>query len=383
MTAAAAVLPPIAWCPTCREAALPESGRCSWCDTPLVAPATAGADVCARCSALIDWTRGDGGVCDDGQVFCSLCYAQTHLGFPFGPWSRKELLALYVLYVRGGRTLHELVDAGDSPLWQRKGYLNARAAESSITQAWRRNGWPKRRRGVSHHLRSEREGPRLQAHRKLSEADARALHPLHWEDWRSINSLAAEHAQRLGLTQSALCSQLSYTWKLLGLPRHERTEMVVHVTTRHGLKPKHGANSAAYKRFRAAEKGAQYDAPCDQLTARGRRCRARAMLGKTHCQQHDPERRQAIVAHLTLIRARSPHQRPENLTTVTEVQPFLQCYWTWAGTWKPLVVASGFSNAQLRRYLTAPPEQRILKTTARTIRRAVLELVPLDQRLAT
>jgi hypothetical protein len=330
------------------------------------------SSACGICRAGL--AEGELAVRDELYVYHPLCYAPNVPAAPAGPWSARELLTLYVLYLRDRHTLDELT----RDLWQRKGYTNQQGAMSSVRQAWKREGWPTRPAGETLHLRRAREGARLLPSRKLSEQTARELHPLHWNQWRSINSIAKEYAPQLGLTASALCSQLCYTWALLDLPRHDRIEMTVRASTRHGLKRRKGSSSAVYKRFRAGEKGEQYDKPCEGITARGRACAARAMHGSRFCHSHQPDQQETIAAHLARIRERSPLHRPENLTTLAEVQQLLAVYWQWAHAWKPLSDASGFSNTQLRRWLIAPAESRMLRTTERRLRRALLEITPLD-----
>ncbi|MFL5954827.1 MAG: hypothetical protein ACJ76I_12045 [Gaiellaceae bacterium] len=295
------------------------------------------ADVCHRCRTVVAFAaRGDSGVRDRDGVWCAICYAKQHKGWPLGPWSRRELFALYVLYVRGGATIAELVDQ----LWRKKGYRKKSGAVGSVQHAWKRNGWPMRRRGQSKRLRRQRTGPTLSPRRKLSEVEARALHPLHWEGWQSVNSIARDNHERLGLTQSALCSQLCYTWQLLGLPRHGRIEMTVRVSTKHGMKRRKG-NSAAYKRFRAQQAGEQYDAPCTALNRRGRPCASRAMLGRDVCQFHAPERRQPLREQMAAMRARSPLHDPDRLEPAAPLAQLLRDYRAAGGTWRDLERLTG------------------------------------------
>jgi hypothetical protein len=239
--AAAAGETAMLYCARCREASIAtSSGNCMWCGERLTDPAAHGVDACGSCRQPIDWSRGDAGVIVPDGAQCSICYAKRHRGFPFGPWSRRELLMLYVLYVRGERSMSELVEArmcrsSACRSGQGKSYRKPSGAISALSQAWRRNGWPVRKRGESKRLRRARTGPRLRETRKLSEATARALHPLHWEEWRSVNSIAKEYAAELGFTYSALRSQLSRTWEVLGLPRHDRIEMIKRVCTKQAL----------------------------------------------------------------------------------------------------------------------------------------------------
>lgn len=317
---------------------------------------------------------------------CALCYAAAHRGHRFGPWTRDELLTLYRVYVRHGYTILELV----APAWTQKGYKSRQTAASAVIQAWRRNTWPMRARHESRALARKRRGPRLLATRSLNADEARRLHPLHWEQWQSINSIAKEHAARLGMTQSALCSQLSYTWKLLGLPRHDRIEMTVRVSTKHGMarraRPKNGgkfgngSKAPGYKRWLANDRaGGETRNPfCVGTTAMGKPCRHRAMDDSEVCQAHDPERRAAMAARLADMRTRSPKHDPANLVQLgpSGLQADLAAYFAWAKGWKQLAEMSGFSNTQLRRWLIAAPETNVMRSTERRLRRALLAVTP-------
>ena len=311
---------------------------------------------------------------EEGFVYHAACYASAVPPFlRASRWTAEQLQALYLLrYLRDGLTVCEAVE----PYWQAQGYADVKAAVSSVTQAWRRAGWPLRDRSESARRRYARRPRRLSATRKLPVEEARALHPLHWDGWESINAIAAANCDRLGMTRSALASQLSMTWKLLGLPAHDRIEMTVHVSTRHGLKRRKGSSSAVYKRYLAQQHGEAYAVRCTALTVRGKPCRHLALKGRDVCHSHDPGHAGAIRDHLAEIRSRSPKHRPENLEPVAAVQAELAAYWQRAGTWKPLAEASGYRNTQLRRWLIAPPETRILRDTGARLRRALLELSP-------
>lgn len=330
------------------------------------------ADTCGVCRRIVE--QGELAAEEEGFIYHAACYAAAVppiLGR--SRWTVEQLQALYLLrYLRDGLTVAEAVD----PYWRAKGFADAAAAVSSATQVWRRVGWPLRDRSEAMRSRYARRPKALLATRKLPVDEARALHPVHWEGWQSINAIAAANCERLGMTRSALASQLSYTWKILGLPAHDRIEMTVHVSTRHGLKRRKGSSSAVYKRYLAEQRGERYARPCEALTTSGKPCLHLALKGKTVCHSHDPARVDATRARLADMRARSPKHRPENLEPVADVQADLAAYWQWAGRWKPLVEASGFSNTQLRRWLVAPPETRILKTTGAWLHRALLELTP-------
>jgi hypothetical protein len=333
--------------------------------------------VCGVCRSEVD--SGELLVREEGFVYHATCYAAVVPPIVRGGrWTAEQLQALYLLrYLRDGLTVAEAVE----PYWQAKGYKTIHAAVSGVSQAWRRAGWPLRDRSESARARYRRSPKALLATRRLPVEEARTLHPLHWDGWQSINQLAAANCDRLGMTKSALASQLSYTWKILGLPAHDRIEMTVHVSTRHGLKRRRGSSSARYKRYLAERRGEQYAVRCRATTARGRPCRHLALKGSSLCQSHHPDHVEAIRDHLAAVRARSPKHRPENLEAVGGLQADLRAYWRWAGRWKPLVDASGFSNRQLRRWLIAPPETRILKTTSAKLRRALLELTPVIELL--
>lgn len=322
---------------------------------------------CRVCARLVEWSRGDAG----DYPLCSLCDAQGNRGLPFGSWKRDELLALYHRYVLEGLTIRELA----LPHWRGKGYANERAAVSSIRQAWGRNGWPMRRRWESKQLHTKRVGRRTPA--RIPVAELRRMHVLHLERDVSINQLGREFHRHYGYRRALTCAKaIRQGWIALGLKARDRIEMTVAVSTKHGLKRRKGSSSALYKRYRAEQKGEQYDKPCAATTRRGQPCRGRAMLGRDVCQLHAPERHRELAEHMVRMRQRSPKHDPANLTTLAEsgLQRELAEHWNQVGGWKQLAEASGYSNTQLRRWLIAPGDKVIMRDTVARVRAALTGL---------
>jgi hypothetical protein len=338
-------------------------------DGEVLEEARAASARCVSCGEVLG-SRGDSRVGDR----CSLCFARQNRGWRLGPWTRDELLRLYVRYVREQLTVAELV----APLWQEKGYRTADAGEASVRHAWHRNGWPVRRRGESKHLRRLRTGPQLSPRRKLHPGAARALHRLHWNGYVSINQLARTFGPRLGLTQSACCSQLSYTWKLLGLPVHDRIEMTVRASTRNGLSPRDWKER---RRLRLEAgltvKGHERQPRCQATSRRTRkRCTRPSLEGRDVCASHAPEKQAATAARLAEMRARSPLHDPNRLEPLAPLQEEMRAYYEWAGrgAWNLLAEVVPVKPANLSRLSRTTQQWNVDRQVARQIRDAIAEL---------
>lgn len=209
---------------------------------------------------------------------------------------------------------------------------------------------------------------------KMTELQVRAVHIAHWEQRVPINELGRRFWDRFGYASANACaSSLSRSFKDLGLQTHDRIEMTVQASTIHGMKRRKG-NSAAYKRFRAGQKGEQYDAPCTGTTSRGKPCRVRAMIGKDVCQFHDPDQRERWQNMTAAMRARSPLHDPARLEPAGPLVELLRGYRSGGGQWRNLSRRTGIPDHYLSN-LARGNQERVDRGRAQTIRDA---LVPLE-----
>lgn len=137
----------------------------------------------------------------------------------------------------------------------------------------------------------DRGGRRPGSGRKMTEAQIRALHRVHYEQRVPMNELARRYWQRFGYASiNTCCVAILRGFDALGLPRHERMEMILVACRKHGRAPKHGSR-AGYKRWLADQRAGRDDrAPlCEAMTAKGKPCARRVQNG-TLCWLHDPLR---------------------------------------------------------------------------------------------
>ena len=321
----------------------------------------------------------DDDLLEAGSVAAALEHAKANPGFPMGPWKRAELFDLYERYWRYGLSLRELVE----PLWQEKGYRKPAGAEGTVRQAWKRNGWRVRSRGATKRLATIRHGRKKWLPKRIPVDDLRKMHVLHAKRGVSINEICKATYERYGYSSAKnMTSAVSVAWKSLGLPARDRIDMTVAKSTKHGLKRRRGSSSAVYKRYRAQQKGEQYDAPCTATNQRGNPCQARAMLGRDVCQFHAPERQEALAAHVEAMRARSPLHDPARLEPLGPLQIELRACFEQLGSWKLLAGELGVKPAWLSRLSRTTQQQRIAKLEARRIRAAIERLTPIETRRA-
>jgi len=218
----------------------------------------------------------------------------------------------------------------------------------------------------------------------------RELHAFHVGQHISINRLAGRLYERYGYASAgSMGSAVSNGWKELGLQARDRIEMTVRASLKHGRARRarnpdgttnvNGPKSRGYKRWLMDQRAGHstLQPKCVATSARGRRCRRAAMYGSRFCENHEPTRAPAALAHLARMRARSPVHRPENLTTAGEFQTELAAYFAASGgRWKPLTAATGLSNSALARYLRCPPEKRVTLEQAARIRRGLAAVQP-------
>lgn len=323
---------------------------------------------CSSCAWPIPGDRPDARVGDT----CSVCFANAHKGTRFGALRRDDLLELYARYVKDGYTLTELAGA----IWQLKGYRNRGSCASAISQAWLRNGWPMRNRSVSKRLRGQRRSY-LNKNRKLPEGVARSLHRLHWDDYVSLNELGRRYGAQLDMKPNVLANQLSYTFKMLRLPVHDRIEMTVRASTKHG-NCRRNAKSSDKKRFLAQQRGEQYDAPCETVTVRGKPCRHRALLGSKFCHSHDPDKKAAIALRLARMRERSPIHDPDRVEPAGPLVEILTAYRHAGGTWRQLGRATGLPDPWLS-HVAHGRQTNVSRDRAQLVRDAIALPVPDDQ----
>jgi hypothetical protein len=205
---------------------------------------------------------------------------------------------------------------------------------------------------------------------KISETQLRALHHAHWEQRVPINELGRRYWQRFGYKSARACGNtISHHFRCRGWETHDRIEMTVQASTRHGMKRRNG-KSSVYKRFQADQVGAQYDAPCAALTRLGKPCRARAMQGSDVCQSHDGGRRAAHVAHMAAMRARSPIHDPARLEDAAPLSALLVAYQAAGGRWRALARETAVPEHWLS-HIAKGKQERVDRSRAQTIREAL------------
>ncbi len=294
---------------------------------------------------------------------------------------KVELGATVLLEHRG-----EWKDVADSPLWHVQGdepthalcglpgtafpyrgesIRERRACKVCLARAPARLVAPE---GESEYVPDGRTG----AQRRISDDQLRLLFRLYEEQGLSAYKVADQVWKQFGYTSAKSCSIALYDgWKALGFEMRDRIEATIIASTIHGKAPRRGGR-AGYKRWLREQRGETVGRKCEATTSKGKPCPRDAKNGLPWCASHDPAKREAIVANLARMRTKTPRQRPENLTTVSEVQEDLRAYREAGGTWAVLARECGHTNTQLIRWLKAPPEQRMMKTTAERIRRGLV-----------
>jgi hypothetical protein len=215
-----------------------------------------------------------------------------------------------------------------------------------------------------------KSGKRRGAPCKITEPQMRALHHLHWEQRVPINELGRRYWQRFGYKSPTACGNtISHHFRKHGWKTHDRIEMTVQASTRHGMKRRNG-KSSVYKRFRAEQVGAQYDAPCVALTRLGKPCQVRAMQGRDVCQFHAGDRRVAHVAHMAAMRALSPLHDPERLEPAEPLSALLTAYQKAGGRWRALARETGIPDHWLS-HIAKGKQAQVDRGRAQAIREAL------------
>jgi hypothetical protein len=347
-------------------------------------------ETCAVCGRWIDFARGDRGVRVELKrprkwtqwwSICSLCLVEKYPARGFGQLELETLKMLYRRYIE------QDVGIGELGEWYFRSvettFKDGRACASSIRQGWTRNGWPLRRRGLQVHLNHKRgKRRRRKADARIPDDVIRKLHLLHTRGKAvSINALGKQLYERYGYASANTCGvSIADGFKRLGLQARGRIEMTIAVSTKHGRKRRYqkGTASADYKRWLKKQRGEQYDEPCTSTTTRGTPCQARAMLGKDVCQHHDPERREATLAHLERMRAQRPLHDPALLEPIGPLQAELrECFET-LGSWKPLAEASHFNRRYLSHVAGTKQCERINRVRAAELRAAIAAVMPAE-----
>lgn len=208
-------------------------------------------------------------------------------------------------------------------------------------------------------------------YRKITDVQIRALHLLHWEQRVSINEIAKRYHEQLGYSSHrSFCSGLCQYFKEFGLPTHDRIEMTVAASTKHG-QCRRNAKSSDKKRFLAQRRGDQYDKPCGAKNARGKACRVRAMTGKDFCQFHDPSQRERWVAATAAMRAIYQLHDPATLEPAGPTAELLRAYRAGGGTWRDLSRRTDIPDPWLG-HVAHGTQERVDKRRAQLIRDALL-----------
>lgn len=170
-----------------------------------------------------------------------------------------------------------------------------------------------------------RRGKPAGKHGYITDDQVRACHALYMRGL-SVRQVAEQIHPRTRYRSAASCANSLFGhFARLGLPRRDRIEAVKLACTTHGLAPKHGPRPGYQTHKRRVIRG-QADQPrCEGVVLQGRRrgerCEHRAMFGSRWCQSHDPERADAVDAHLERMRAAAGDRRGEAhpMARLTEV----------------------------------------------------------------
>ncbi len=140
---------------------------------------------------------------------------------------------------------------------------------------------------------------------KLTDEELRAAHVVYVQAGLSLRGIASHLWERAGYASSSSCAQaIMQGFMRLGLPRRDRREAAIAAATKHGRRA--GGNMAGYKRWLKEQRGELRPYCAGTRTRDGEPCEQRAMHGSTYCPQHDPARREQLVAHLRRINPHAP-----------------------------------------------------------------------------
>lgn len=161
-----------------------------------------------------------------------------------------------------------------------------------------------------------RRGKPKGKHRRITDLQLRALHRAYTEQGLSCRQLGELVYQQLGYRSARSCGEALYVhFREAGLPLRDRVAAVVAASTRHGLAPKRGPRPG-YSAYQRRVLHDQPDRPrCaavrENYPRKGQPCQRPATRGSDYCPSHDPNRRDAIAAHLAQARARVTPQLRE------------------------------------------------------------------------
>lgn len=159
--------------------------------------------------------------------------------------------------------------------------------------------------------RKPRSIPRRGQGRRLSDAQVRAAHRLHWEEGLSLRELGRRLYRQAGYSSAKSCAgALSNAFAGMALPARDRIDATVVASTSHGLSPRVprtlGEREAKLAHRRTlAQAGRE---PCSAVTGHGFPCQNFCPSGMRTCRFHSPEG--LATAAESLRRARSFQSRP-------------------------------------------------------------------------
>jgi hypothetical protein len=206
--------------------------------------------------------------------------------------------------------LLHLLDGSFDAVYSAPEYSGARAAMSASPEpvAGRRRGKP------------------VGKHRRMTDAQVRAAHVLYQRKGLSLRQLGRALYEQLGYGSAASCANaLSDAFLQLGLPTRDRVAASVAASTKHGLATRAARASSdprhlALRRAQRRARGETLDRPrCAGVRLRyprkGEPCGRLAQAGSDFCLQHDPTRREDVVAAIEHARAAAiasgPKQEPQ------------------------------------------------------------------------
>lgn len=151
---------------------------------------------------------------------------------------------------------------------------------------------------------------------KMTLAQIRAAHELYL-DGKSLRVLGRELCERYGYASARSCANsLSEAFIREGLPRRDRIEACIAASSTHGMarREKRKANTLDYRVLRKRQRIARGEARgvkcCALVDKQGRciprPCRNAALAGGDYCHQHDPVRRDRVIAMAANARAHLP-----------------------------------------------------------------------------
>lgn len=198
-------------------------------------------------------------------------------------------------------------------------------------------------------------------YRKMTEAQIRAAHVLYWQRRMSLRQVARLLYEQFGFASEKACANsLNKYFIELEMPRRDRLEEAVRMSTKHGNAPKRrtAAEERAYRRWLQGRRGwrSQQGPGQERCVAtltgcrggKGKRCSRPSMVDSDYCANHDPARRELQAAKLAEVRALQPKRE------MVPLEPFAR--WVEervavAGSQKAYARLVGYDNTTISGYV--------------------------------